>query len=296
MMMMATGLLMASSLMSLARADGYELEIVDSFQPTAGNIIGYIAIGEEMHFEMDVTINSIHTGGWASVFHCGSSNGIRMPGIWLHSDSATDGASNSGFGLRWTHDDNSNDAVQTEYVTVGQTYHLEIDITESLYTVTQDGVIQHSESKGDHTTYDSMVCYASDPWYSAADVSISNIVVWSGAEPTTTGEPTSDPTGVPTSDPTAKPSAEPTNDPTRDCSVFHIDEFLMDCSVEFDDHDTNIKALQDEVSTLQEEVSSLKDTVAQLVTDTATDSDSIDKLNDEMALVIEALDRMGDWP
>ena len=78
--------------------------------------------------------------------------------------------------------------------------------------------------------------------------------------------------------------------------MFHIDEFLMDCSVEFDDHDTNIKALQDEVSTLQEEVSSLKDTVAQLVTDTATDSDSIDKLNDEMALVIEALDRMGDWP
>jgi hypothetical protein len=181
MMMMATGLLMASSLLSLTRADGYELEIVDSFQPTASNIIGYISIGEEMHFELDVTIHSLPSA-WASVFHCGSPKGMwsGMPGIWLHRNSATDGANFEGFRTCWTHDDDSHDGIQTDKLTVGQTYHLEIDITESLYTVTQNGVVQSSKSKADHTTYDSLVCYASDPWYGVADVTISNIRVWAG--------------------------------------------------------------------------------------------------------------------
>lgn len=298
MMMMATGLLMTSSLFSLTRSSGYELEIVDSFQPTAGNIIGTIAIGEEMHYEMDVTIHSIPTN-WGAVFNCGTYDcveGARLPAIFLHKRSGTDGADAEGFHTCWSHDDNGNNCVQTDHLTVGQTYHLEIDITESLYTVTQDGVVQYSGSKAAHTTYDSATCYAScGGGWDAGDVTLSNIRVWAGAEPTTTEEPTKAPSAAPT-EPTKRPSAEPTNDPTRDCSVFHIDEFLMDCSVEFDDHDTNIKALQDEVSTLQEEMSSLKDTVAQLVTDTATDSDSIDKINDELELVTEALDRMGDWP
>jgi len=302
MMMMATGLLMANSLLSLSSASGYELQMMDSFQPTASNIIGYIAIGEEMHFEMDVTIHSIPTSGWGSVFHCGSENIIRMPGIWLHDQSGTDGAGQEGFYTTWRDGDN-NDKIQTDHLTVGQTYHLEIDITESLFTVTQDGVVQYSGEKADHTTYDSMVCYASDPWHDAADVTLSNIVVWSGAEPTTTGEPTSDPSVAPTSDPTAEPSMEPTSDPTRDCSVFHIDEFLMDCSVEFDGHDTNIRTLQDDVSSVTKamgdnavDIATLQATVAQLVTAATTMADSIDKINDELALVIEALDRMGDWP
>jgi hypothetical protein len=318
MMMMATGLLMTSSLLSLSSASGYELDIVDSFQPTKGSIIGTIEIGEEMHFRMDVTIHSIPSG-WASIFHCGTSDSIRMPGIWLYSHSGTDGAFHEGFTTIWSHDDNGNDFDNTEYFNLGQTYHLEIDIMESSWTVTQDGVVQFSKSKGDHTTYDSMVCYASNPWYPAADVTVSNIVVWSGAEPTTTGEPTEDPSVAPTkdpsvaptedpsvaptSDPTAKPSMEPTSDPTRDCSVFHIDEFLMDCSVEFDGHDTNIRALQDDVSSVTTamegnavDIATLQATVANLVTAATTMADSIDKINDELALVIEALDRMGDWP
>lgn len=232
--MMATGLLMASSLLSLTRA-GYELEMLDSFEPTAGSIIGTITIGDYMHFELDVTIHSIPSG-WASVFHCGSENGIRMPALFMHPYSATDDSGAEGFHTCWTHDDNSNDCIQTEHFTVGQTYHIEIDVTDSLYTVTQDGVVQSSDSKADHTTYDSMVCYASDPWYTAADVTLSNIRVWAGDEPTTTDEPSPGPTDEPTT--------------TKDCSVLHIDDFLTDCSDEFESHDTDIKGLQEDVSSV----------------------------------------------
>jgi len=180
---MATGLLMTSSLLSLSSASGYELDIVESFQPTASSIIGYIAIGEEMHFELDVTIGTMPSD-WASIFHCGSSNSMRMPGIWLHPDSGTDGGSREGFYTCWRHDDD-NHCVQTDHLTVGQTYHLEIDITPTLYTVTQDGVVQYSGAKGDHTTYDSMVCYASNPWHDAAVATISNLRVWAGEQPPT---------------------------------------------------------------------------------------------------------------
>merc|ERR1711937_818413 len=116
-----------------------------------------------------------------------------------------------------------------------------------------------------------MVCYASDPWYDAADVTVSNIVIWSGGAEPTTRKPTKAPSAAPTNSPSVAPTtptAEPTNDPTRDCSVFHIDEFLMDCSVEFDGHDSNIKALQDDVSSVKTalgdntaDITTLKDTV-----------------------------------
>merc|ERR1719168_572956 len=70
-----------------------------------------------------------------------------------------------------------------------------------------------------------MVCYASSPWYPAADVTLSNIRVWAGDEPTTTSA-------------------------AKDCSAFHIDDFLTDCSAEFESHDTDIQGLQDDVSSV----------------------------------------------
>jgi len=38
----------------------------------------------------------------------------------------------------------------------------------------------------------------------------------------------------PTAMPTEEPSREPTSEPTRDCDLLHIDEFLLDCSAEWE--------------------------------------------------------------
>jgi len=124
-------------------------------------------------------------------------------------------------------------------------------------------------------------------------------------EPSTdpTTAPTTDPSAEPTAEPTPMPSVQPTEEPTRDCSVFHIDEFLMDCSAQFNGHDTDIVGLQDDVLTINSTVAgnvadtaALKVTVSDLVNATATMAEAIAAIHDELALVTEYLDRMGDYP
>merc|ERR1719474_677179 len=88
------------------------------------------------------------------------------------------------------------------------------------------------EKTGTAPTYNDMVCYVSDPWYNAADVTVTNLLITDG----TTNDPTTDPTDDPT--------AEPTLEPTKDCSFLHIDQFLVDCSSEFDDHGARIQKLE----------------------------------------------------
>ena len=114
------------------------------------------------------------------VQHCGSDNAIRLPGIWLHPSSGTDGGSYEGFHIIWS-DTAGTNKFQTEYVTVGETYHLEIDVTQSWLTMTQNGVTQIDQSWPAQSTFESLPCYASDPWTTpAADVTIQNIEIWSG--------------------------------------------------------------------------------------------------------------------
>jgi len=118
-----------------------------------------------------------------------------------------------------------------------------------------------------------------------------------------TKAPTADPTEVPTKMPSTDPTFEPTQDPTRDCSVFHIDEFLMDCSVEFDGHGVHIDTLKSDVSAMKDElagdaldIAALQDTVSKLVNATAELESTMNAMNAEMQLIVEALDRMGDYP
>jgi len=98
------------------------------------------------------------------------------------------------------------------------------------------------------------------------------------AAPTTT-DPTMDPTAGPTLDPTADPTADPTMEPTefhcathgcdeltvcdevtgeciRDCDVLHIDEFLTDCSLEWDSRATTINTLSSDIATNTEGIAS----------------------------------------
>jgi len=124
----------------------------------------------------------------------------------------------------------------------------------------------------------------------------------------TTLAPTLNPSDTPSSAPTEEPSFNPTSDPIRDCSLFHIDDFLTDCSSEFDVHDTDIKGLQDDVSTIAVTVegnaadmatnaaviSSLAETVEQLMNATTTMTDSIVGIQADVQLINEKLFMMSD--
>jgi len=251
--MMATGLLMTSWLVSLAIAGQYQMVLEESYTATANSVLGYIALEDVMHFEMDAVVNSFPSSTWENFFHCGSADSIRMPGIWLHPSSNT-----NGFRMHVP----SEPGWVGGALVIGETYHIEIDYTQSLLSVTINGESVYSAAKSQHTTYDSMIVYGSDPWYGAADVTVSNLVIWSGDEPTTTESPT-------------------------DCSAVHIDEFLVDCSTEFSGHDADIVDLQEDVLALKVAVSDLANST--------TTSEAIEAINAELAVISEQLDKIGDY-
>lgn len=68
--------------------------------PVRGKHIGNISIHDTMHYEMDVTVHSFPSG-WGSVFHCGTIDTQRSPGIWMHPTSGTPGGTSEGFHTRF---------------------------------------------------------------------------------------------------------------------------------------------------------------------------------------------------
>ena len=146
--------------------------------PTGGNEIVRINYVDEMIFSMDITINSLPTG-WASIFHCGSSDSIRQPGIWIHPQSGTDNAQHESFHISYSTVNNWNPWKQTETdLVIGETYSLKIHITQTSLQVSVNDIIEITDDNYDnHNIYTNQPCYASDPWYAAADVSIENLII-----------------------------------------------------------------------------------------------------------------------
>ena len=117
-------------------------------------------------------------------FHCGSTNEERVPGIWIHPTSGDEGGVREGFHVKFSNVEDYNDGPEsTAYLTIGETYHIEIDITQSWFQLIVDGQVSYSAPKARHVTYENMKCYASDPWYPAADVTVSNIRIFTGIFP-----------------------------------------------------------------------------------------------------------------
>jgi len=271
----------------IGQEDSYQvfLSQTEAYDVSRGSVLGYYDIVDEMHFELDITLNSWNTGsGWNNVIH-GSPNdanccniGDRMPGIWL----TNSGSTSSGFYMMFDNTQKGDPVFWTNTpVSPGNTYHVTMDITQSWLTVTVDGVTIKDESKPSHPTYTNVKMYASDSYYNSADVTISNFIIANMAAPPPTEEPSKDPSATPT----VSPSAEPTADPARDCDVLHIDEFLVDCSVEFEGHDNDIDSLKSDVTTIKDDVASgeasivaLEGTVDNLVNSTSVMDAAIQEL------------------
>merc|ERR1719474_2401731 len=139
-----------------------------------------------MHYEMDIEIHSFENTGsssYMSIIHASAtggqccSPGDRVPAIWLHDNSAK-----NGFYVRFISDDGLQGGWTKVGLEVGEIYHLEIDVTQSWMTVHQDGVTVYIAAKGNHQNYMDVPVYAS--WtslYSAADVTISNLIIAHGS-------------------------------------------------------------------------------------------------------------------
>ena len=135
------------------------LLIEDAIVAVGGQQVGSIAIGDNMHFDMDVTINSLPSGDWASVFQCGTSNSDRYPGIFVHPSSGVDGHAQEGFHVKVS--GGSSAGSMGGALATGQTYHLNVDYTQNWWMVRVDGETLVSATKSAHSTRDSVPCYAS---------------------------------------------------------------------------------------------------------------------------------------
>lgn len=213
--------------------------------PSKGSVLTHIDIGDTMHFEMDVVVHSWPSGN-ANIIHCGSADSVRQPGVWIHPNSA----STLGFNVYWQPES----AVKTgEAMELEETYRLVMDMTQGLFKVTVNGEVRWDvDDVGTHSTYENMECYVSDPWWDAADVTITNLLITDGA--------TANPTAV-TAGPTVAPTAAPTADPrsTRDCSFLAIDDYIQDCSTEVGGHEARIETLETQMQAVMVHLNHLKE-------------------------------------
>merc|ERR1719474_2089632 len=251
--------------------DGVDFDEVfsvsDGFKPTKGNVLTYIDIVDEMHFEMDITIHSFPSS-WASILHCSDANYPRLPGIWIHPDSDT----NVGFHVKWSNADNINYGPNTgEALVAGQTYHLEMDIAQGYLKVTVDGVIRHEASGlASHSTYEDLVCYASDPWYNAADVTISNLLI-----------------GIPGgSDMDAVEGRLDTVESEMDV----VQSGVGTLETEMDAAESNIDAVESDVSTLQGSMSSVESDMSTAQSDIDAVESNVGTIQSDVDAVEDRLD------
>ena len=151
-----------------------QLITLSSFQPSKGFIIGYIDILDTMHIELDVIIHSFPSW-WGNIIHCTPDGDFpRLPGIWIHPDSAT----TMGFYTKFSNDENADYGPDTGGALVTETsYHLEMDITQSTHKVTVNDVVVVNETVPTHSLYTNVTCYASGLWHDVADVTISNLFI-----------------------------------------------------------------------------------------------------------------------
>ena len=153
------------------------MNVAESFEPSAGNLLGKIEIYDTMHYEMDITIYDFGSM-WTGILNC------------INGDDSYALITMTSFGFYLQMVGLLSTMSSGERLTVGESYHLEIDFTQNNCTMKQDGVLAYQELRSTgYTTGITARCWA---WSRStttpvvpANVSISNLLI------TTSGMPSS---------------------------------------------------------------------------------------------------------
>ena len=171
----------------------------------------------------------------ANVFHCGDTDDMRMPSIYIHGNSDDEGSTFEGFTMFWSTINDGYNYINPNpgpVLEVGTVYHVELDITQNQWGFAVDGKLMFEGDKDNHETSLTVPCYASFPDEDGADAVIDNIVITPGScpynhrhhiiffKPILFCLDASDLTSSPTKDPTYMPSSDPTETPTVSDNVF----------------------------------------------------------------------------
>merc|ERR1719291_418005 len=112
--------------------------------PSKNNVIGNVAIRDNMHLQMDINIKSFPQSDSyeANIFRCGKTDRDRYGAIFLHKE--------KGFMFRFTDRDNwhgYHPGTDIEGVTMNKWYTVEMDITQSTFQVKVDDTVRYNAKK-----------------------------------------------------------------------------------------------------------------------------------------------------
>ncbi len=147
-------------------SQGNQVDTVDSLQDY------------ELTFTMELASDWSINGQWQSIFHIGSSNGERLPGIWLshHENSMHVNQAHSycsscccHYGLYST----------VNIFAAGETYEIKVVVQSNQLTLYVDGVNRGTGSGSSTYTATNAAVWVGDPWtsYDADKVTLSDITL-----------------------------------------------------------------------------------------------------------------------
>ena len=165
-----------------------------SVRAIQGNEVCRIDIKDTMVIEMIIAIGKVNSNAayWENVFHIGNSDFQRWPGIWLSETSGTNGDPNDGFHISYGTNSNWN-PVGGPSAAGGAYYDGDIIVYKSIQTqdrltIIENGITVFDSVWDDHPLATNVPVYISNPWYVAADVVITNLVISSLTATTTQQE------------------------------------------------------------------------------------------------------------
>ena len=142
--------------------------------PIDGHRIGYVDLTDEMHFEMDIKVNSIPSSDLCNVIYL-----YPVFRIFIHPSSGQQGGTVQGFYLRYPTGTSDTGIYVGDALVAGQTYHLEVDVTQNWVRIQIDGEIEIDSSKVSHTTKEDLPLYVSDG-QPPCNATVANIIISSG--------------------------------------------------------------------------------------------------------------------
>ena len=285
----------------------------------SGTVVGTSPIVDEMHFEFDLELHSVPSSGWVNVFalDSGSGNARWMPSLWIHDQSDNEGASYEGWNMRFEDD---YDHSLGDAVLAGESYHFEMDWTQSWILVKINGETVWDKATNAHTNYDSMNIHMSHESYSVCCIENSKLqtlynVLWfmitgrgwhdnkfrhflwyfvlsfccplllcmvrfvclqtidlscyvSGYECTESYEVCGE-----------------DGQCGRNCDALQIDDYLLQCSAEFDGNENDIANLQSDISRIDIKIDSIESEMGTKETSISNLSDDIEELRDSIEAI-----------
>ena len=143
--------------------------------PVKGQCIGRVNIGTNFAVVFDLVVHGIRQG-WHNIIHIGDSDGQRSPGFWLY-------PGDTKLHARMSDTQSANQGYDpAEKLQIGTLYRVKLEGVNGTISLYLNG-IRKTTRTAQHIQRNNAQVWAGDPWYGAANVTVSNLAIYDGPAP-----------------------------------------------------------------------------------------------------------------